>query len=126
MLKIFIYFVPFLLTQVLSELRMLYGFVGEGFISPSNLDSLNEDLFGERWDEPTELTPSGMRQMHIAGHRDFIDYGELLSKQYNPLETYQDIKEMLHIHLKVKLDTEISIKNYLAQLHYLTIIIQLM
>lgn len=86
MLKIFIYFVPFLLTQVLSELRMLYGFVGEGFISPSNLDSLNEDLFGERWDEPTELTPSGMRQMHIAGHRDFIDYGELLSKQYNPLE----------------------------------------
>lgn len=86
MLKVFFVLSSFIICQVLSEIRLLYGLIGEGFISPFELDSLNEDLFGERWEEPGELTPSGMRQMYILGHRDQLSYGELLSKQYNPNE----------------------------------------
>lgn len=76
------------LILVNSELRFVYNVFRNGVTSPDQdkLNGLNEDIFGERWDSPNELTPSGMRMNYLLGRRYSIKYKNFLSSTFNPKE----------------------------------------
>lgn len=71
-----------------AEIRFVFNLISSGHTSPpkDHLNTINEDAFGERWDQPDQLTPIGMRMQYLLGRRNFVKYGSLLSNTFNPLE----------------------------------------
>ena len=67
-----------------SELKYVMTIIANGAKAPSDefLDSLNEDRFGEQWENPDELTATGIRQMYLLGTRNKIRYNSFLSENY--------------------------------------------
>ena len=62
-----------LLVTVISNIscntRFVMSFFSDGSSESLNVNSLNEDRFGERWEEPGQLTSIGIRQHYLIGQR---------------------------------------------------------
>lgn len=77
-----------LVTGINSDIRFSMQFFSNGATAPeeSHLNSIQEDRFGERWEEPGELTAVGMRQMFLLGTRSRYRYSHMLSPSYRTTE----------------------------------------
>lgn len=71
-----------------SEIRFVFNMISNGASSPTSnhLNSINEDIFGERWDDPNQLTPVGMRMQYLLGRRNRVKYDNFLSSSFKPNE----------------------------------------
>lgn len=71
-----------------SEIRFVFNMISNGASSPTSnhLNSINEDVFGERWDDPNQLTPVGMRMQYLLGRRNRVKYDNFLSSSFKPNE----------------------------------------
>lgn len=75
-------------TYVSAEMRFILNIFSNGAKAPSQefVNNINEDRFGERWEEPNELTAIGMRQQFLLGSRNRAKYTNFLSETYDPKE----------------------------------------
>jgi acid phosphatase len=72
-----------------SELRFVFEMFRHGARGPwTGVDANNNDIFGEYWSSPGELTGVGMRQHYLLGHRNRIRYQGYLSSSYSGNEIY--------------------------------------
>jgi hypothetical protein len=71
-----------------AEIRFVFNMISNGASSPTSdhLNSINEDVFGERWDNPNHLTPIGMRMQYLLGRRNRVKYTNFISSSYTPQE----------------------------------------
>ena len=66
-----------------ETLRFVFSVINTGDTSPSYLDSNNNDILNEKWDENTsELTAIGARKQYILGFRNRKKYEGFISKEY--------------------------------------------
>ena len=86
---IFLIFSIIFLKIYSQKTQFVFTVYSNGASAPSK-DSVdntfNEDYFGERWDQPGEITPVGIRQMYILGLKHKELFGNFLSNSYNPNE----------------------------------------
>lgn len=90
------YFKQLLLTLAIAsclvitkaEVRFVFNMISNGASSPpsEHLNSINEDIFGERWDDPSQLTPVGMRMQYLLGRRNRVKYDNFLSSSFKANE----------------------------------------
>lgn len=71
-----------------AEIRFVFNMISNGASSPNSehLNAINEDIFGERWDEPNHLTPVGMRMQYLLGRRNRVKYDNFISSSFKPNE----------------------------------------
>jgi uncharacterized protein YutD len=79
-----------LLTQfVTCDIRFAWEIFRHGARAPeSGLDINHNDAFGEHWDSPGELTPTGMRMHFLLGQRNRIRYQDYLSSSFKAEEVF--------------------------------------
>ena len=79
----------YLFQSIVSEIRFVFSFWRHGARAPiEGFDENNLDLLGENWDNPGELTPSGMRMHYLLGVRNSKLWGNFISSTYNSKEVY--------------------------------------
>jgi len=81
--------VNYLLQITVCEIRFAFAFWSNGARAPiEGFDENNLDLLGEKWDNPGELTPSGLRMHYFLGIRNRKLWGNFISSVYDPKEVY--------------------------------------
>jgi hypothetical protein len=82
-------FVALLAQFTNCDLRFAWEIFRHGARAPeSGLDAHHNDIFGEHWDSPGELTPTGMRMHFLLGHRNRLRYKTFLSNSFKAEEVY--------------------------------------
>lgn len=76
------------LTLTKAEIRFVFNMISNGASAPNSdhLNSINEDIFGERWDDPNHLTPVGMRMQYLLGRRNRVKYDNFISSSFKANE----------------------------------------
>eukprot|EP00340_Litonotus_pictus_P004035 CAMPEP_0170529256 /NCGR_PEP_ID=MMETSP0209-20121228/19228_1 /TAXON_ID=665100 ORGANISM="Litonotus pictus, Strain P1" /NCGR_SAMPLE_ID=MMETSP0209 /ASSEMBLY_ACC=CAM_ASM_000301 /LENGTH=447 /DNA_ID=CAMNT_0010821001 /DNA_START=66 /DNA_END=1409 /DNA_ORIENTATION=- len=92
-------------------MRLVFSLLSNGAKAPDSesLNGLKEDVFGERWEQPGELTAVGMRQHYLLGNRNRQRYSSLISPSF-------DVKEVLPVAIE-RNSTLSSLEAYLQGLY---------
>lgn len=78
-----------LIEMINCELRLVFTMFRHGARAPSSgLDSNNNDMLGENWQSPGELTSVGMRMHFLLGHRNSVKYSSFLPSSWDANDMY--------------------------------------
>jgi hypothetical protein len=81
--------ISLLMITIECEIRFAFTFWRDGVREPdTGLNSNNEDVIGEKWSSPGELTPSGMRMHFLFGRRNRFRWTDFMTYKYDSKEIY--------------------------------------
>ena len=75
-----------ILQEAINDIHFVLIHSRHGVRAPIQLDSNNTDIFGNKWEGPSELTEMGVKQHYLIGVRNSIVYQKLYNPEYKNKE----------------------------------------